>query len=141
MSSAHSRPRLKALQTACGNVFAGVAGPIRLERHATGPFHAGAIIAVADETATAAAMWEPSPTGELGPALFPLTLQMSANLMKNTNRVTLLADAAVVRRGRTTPVVDVDVRVADEQQRPIAEFVATLLAPSRPAAPADRPDR
>lgn len=139
MSSAHSRPRLKALQTACCNVFVGVAGPIRLERHATGPFHAGAIIAVADETATAAAMWEPSPTGELGPALFPLTLQMSANLMKNTNRGTLVADAAILRRGRTTPVVDV--RVADEQQRPIAEFVATLLVPSRPAAPADRPDR
>src|SRR5215468_658849 len=37
----------------------------------TGLFHAGAIIALADETATAAAMWETNPTGELRPELFP----------------------------------------------------------------------
>jgi acyl-coenzyme A thioesterase PaaI-like protein len=40
----------------------------------TGPCHAGAIIALADETATAAAMWETNPTGELRPELFPLSL-------------------------------------------------------------------
>ena len=38
----------------------------------TGLFHAGAIIALADETATAAAMWETNPTGEFRPELFPL---------------------------------------------------------------------
>ena len=81
----------------------------------TGLFHAGAIIALADETATAAAMWESNPTGEFGPELFPLTLQMSVNLMKNPNRGTLVAEAEIVHRGRTTLVVDV--RVADEQQR------------------------
>lgn len=55
----------------------------------TGLFHAGAIIALADETATAAAMWETNPTGELRPELFPLTLQLSINLIRNTNRGTL----------------------------------------------------
>lgn len=49
----------------------------------TGLFHAGAIIAFADETATAAAMWETNPSGELRPELFPLTLQLSINLIRN----------------------------------------------------------
>ena len=56
-------------------------------------FHAGAIIALADETATSAAMWETNPTAEFRPELFPLTLQLSANLMRNTNQGTLTAEA------------------------------------------------
>ena len=105
----------------------------------TGLFHAGAIIALADETATAAAMWETNPTGEFRPELFPLTLQMSANLIRNTNQGTLVAEAEVVHRGRTTLVVDV--RVSDDRQRLLAKFVATLLAPAHPAVTAttDRP--
>jgi uncharacterized protein (TIGR00369 family) len=75
----------------------------------TGRFRAGAIIALADETATAAAMWETNPTGEFRPELFPLTLQMSANLIRNTNHGTLVAEAESVHRGRTTLVVDVRV--------------------------------
>jgi uncharacterized protein (TIGR00369 family) len=94
----------------------------------TGLFHAGAIIALADETATAAAMWETNPTGELTPELFPLTLQLSVNLLRNTNRGTLTAEALVVHRGRTTIVVEV--KVTDEQSRLIAALVATLLAPT-----------
>ena len=105
----------------------------------TGLFHAGAIIALADETATAAAMWETNPTGEFRPELFPLTLQMSANLIRNTNQGTLVAEAEIVHRGRTTLVVDV--WVSDDRQRLLAKFVATLLAPAHPAVTAttDRP--
>jgi acyl-coenzyme A thioesterase PaaI-like protein len=40
----------------------------------TGLFQAGAIIALADETTTAAAIGETNPTGKLHPGLFPLTL-------------------------------------------------------------------
>jgi 1,4-dihydroxy-2-naphthoyl-CoA hydrolase len=107
----------------------------------TGLFHAGAIIALADETATAAAMWETNPTGEFRPELFPLTLHMSANLIRNTNHGTLVAEAEIVHRGRTTLVVDV--RVSDAERRLIAKFVATLLAPTVPtgSVPADRPGR
>jgi uncharacterized protein (TIGR00369 family) len=65
-----------------------------------GLFHAGAIIALADETATAAAMGEIDPTGEFRPELFPLTLQMSANVIRNTNQGTLVAEAEAVHRGR-----------------------------------------
>lgn len=98
----------------------------------TGLFHAGAIVAFADETATAAAMWETNPTAEFRPELFPLTLQMSVNLIRNTNRGTLTAEAEIVHRGRTTLVVDV--QVFDEQRKLIAKLVATQLAPAPSAA-------
>ena len=94
----------------------------------TGLFHAGAIIAMADETATAAAMWETNPSGEFKPELFPLTLQLSVNMLRNTNRGTLTAEAQMVHRGRTTMVVEV--KVTDDQGRLIAALVVTLLAPT-----------
>ena len=94
----------------------------------TGLFHAGAIIALADEAATAAAMWETNPTAEFRPELFPLTLQLSVNLLRNTNQGTLTAEAEVVHRGRTTLVVDVLIR--DEQQKLVAKLTATLLKPT-----------
>ena len=94
----------------------------------TGLFHAGAIIALADETATAAAMWETNPTGELRPELFPLTLQLSVNLIRNVNHGVLTANAEIVHRGRTTLVVDV--RVMDDQGKLVAKVTATLLAPT-----------
>jgi acyl-coenzyme A thioesterase PaaI-like protein len=92
-------------------------------------FHAGAIIALADETATAAATWE-NPPGEFRPGLFPLTLQMSGNLIRNTDD-----GAEVVHRGRTTPVAAVRVS-ADDRQRLIAKLVATPLASAPPAVAA-----
>lgn len=98
----------------------------------TGRFHAGAIIALADETATAAAMWESNPTGEFRPELFPLTIQLSANLMRNTSRGVLTAEAEIVHRGRTTMVVDVG--VFDDDRRLVAKVVATQLVPAERVA-------
>jgi len=94
----------------------------------TGLFHAGAIIAFADEAATAAAMWEINPTGELKPELFPLTLQLSVNLLRNSNRGTLRAEAEIIHRGRTTLVIEV--KVHDDQGKLVAALVATQLAPT-----------
>jgi 1,4-dihydroxy-2-naphthoyl-CoA hydrolase len=107
----------------------------------TGLFHAGAIVAFADETATAATMWETNPTGEFRPELFPLTLQLSVNLIRNTNRGTLTAEAQIVHRGRTILVVEVS--IVDERQRLIARLVATQMAPAAPpaTAAAGRPGR
>ena len=103
----------------------------------TGLFHAGAIIALADETATTAAMGETNPTAEFQPGQFPLTLQLSVNLIRNANRGTLVAEAEIVRRRRTCPVVDV--RISDERRWPTATLTATLLTPAVPVAtaPAD----
>ena len=83
----------------------------------TGRLRASAIIALADETVTAAAMGETNPTGEFRPELFPLTLHMSANLIGKTNRGSLVAEVALV--------------------------VATFPAPAAPAMimRADRPGR
>jgi 1,4-dihydroxy-2-naphthoyl-CoA hydrolase len=96
----------------------------------TGRFHAGAIVALADETATCASLWETNPSGELRPELFPLTLQLSVNLIRNAGSGTLTAEAKIVHRGRTTLVVDVE--VFDDQRRLIAKLAATQLAPAAP---------
>ncbi len=108
--------------------------PEEFVRKLTGLFHAGAIIAFADETATAAALWETDPSGELHPELFPLTLQLSVNLIRNTNRGFLTAEAHIVHRGRSTLIVEV--KVLDDEQRLIAKLVATQLAPAAPPATA-----
>lgn len=100
----------------------------------TGRFHAGAIVALADETATAAVMWATNPSPELRPERFPLTLQLSVNLLRNTDRGSLTAEAEIVHRGRTTVVVDV--RVVDDRGRLMAKLVATQLAPAAPPASA-----
>jgi len=75
------------------------------------------------------------------PDRFPLTLQLSVNLIRNTSRGTLTAEAQIVHRGRTTLVVEVS--VLDEQRRLIAKLVATQLTPAAPPAttPAGRPGR
>jgi 1,4-dihydroxy-2-naphthoyl-CoA hydrolase len=100
----------------------------------TSRFHAGAIVALADETATCAAMWETNPSGELRPELFPLTIQLSINIVRNVDHGTLTAEAKIVHRGRTTLVVDVE--VFDDQRRLIAKLTATQLAPAAPPAEA-----
>ena len=43
------------------------------------------------------------------PDLFPLTLQLSVNLIRNASRGTLTAEAQIVHRGCTTLVVEVSV--------------------------------
>ena len=104
-------------------------------RQLTGLFHAGVIIGLADTTATAAVMWEVNPDvepdGEFRPELFPLSIQVSTNLIRNTGRGALTADAELVHRGKSTIVADV--RVTDDQSQLIAKVTVTLLVPKAPA--------
>jgi 1,4-dihydroxy-2-naphthoyl-CoA hydrolase len=100
-------------------------------RQLTGLFHAGAIMGLADTTATAAAMWEVNPDGEFRPELFPLSIQVSTNLIRNVDRGALTAEAELVHRGKSTMVADV--RVTDDQSRLIAKVTVTLLVPKPPA--------
>ena len=87
------------------------------------------------------AVWDTHPSGELRPELFPLTLQLSVNLVNNAKRGTLTAEAEIVHRGCTTLVVEVT--VLDDERRLFARLVATQLAPAAPpaTASADRPGR
>jgi 1,4-dihydroxy-2-naphthoyl-CoA hydrolase len=97
----------------------------------TGMFHAGAIMMLADTVATSAAMWELDPDGASGPERFPLSIQMSTNLIRNLDRGALVADAELVHRGRRTLIAEV--RVTDDHSRLIARATVTLLAPEAPA--------
>jgi uncharacterized protein (TIGR00369 family) len=91
----------------------------------TGLFHAGVILSLADETATACAMAGVMPDGTWEPSKFPLTIQLSANLLRNTNTGKLIAEAVPLHRGRTTLVMQTTVR--DEPGRVLAVVTATLL--------------
>lgn len=91
----------------------------------TGLFHGGVILSLADETATACSLAATMPDGVWDAAKFPLTIQLSANLIRNTNTGKLVAEAVPLHQGRTSMVVQTTVR--DEQGRLIAIVTATLL--------------
>lgn len=95
----------------------------------TGIFHAGAIIALADEACTAFAAAHSMGDGGWDAAKFPLTVQLSANLIRNTNRGRISAEAKPLHRGRTTMVVQTEVR--DEDAKLLAVITATLIMPSK----------
>jgi 1,4-dihydroxy-2-naphthoyl-CoA hydrolase len=95
----------------------------------TGLFHGGVILSLADETATACALASVMPDGNWDPGKFPLTIQLSANLIRNTNTGKLIAEAIPVHRGRSSMVLQTTVR--DEQERVMAVVTATLLVLNR----------
>src|SRR5688500_16030834 len=67
----------------------------------TGVFHTGAILSLADSTATWGAMRAVQPEGDLAPEQFPLAVQLSVSLLRNTGEGTLTAEARPIHRGRT----------------------------------------
>ena len=95
----------------------------------TGLFHGGVIVSLADETATACSLAIVMPDGTWGPERFPLTIQLSANLIRNTNAGKLLAEAVPLHRGRTSMVMQTTVR--DEQGRLVAVVTVTILVLNR----------
>ncbi len=95
----------------------------------TGLFHAGAIISLADEACTALASAHAMGDGGWDARKFPLTVQLSANLIRNADRGTLTAEAQPVHRGRTTVVVQSTVK--DAEGRLLATVTATQIVPSR----------
>jgi 1,4-dihydroxy-2-naphthoyl-CoA hydrolase len=95
----------------------------------TGLFHGGVILSLADETATACSLASVMPDGVWDPEKFPLTIQLSANLIRNTNTGKLVAEAVPLHRGRTSMVMQTTVR--DEQGRVMAVVTATLLVLKR----------
>lgn len=99
----------------------------------TGLFHGGVILSLADETATACSLASVMPEGTWDPEKFPLTIQLSANLIRNTNTGKLIAEAVPLHRGRTSMVMQTTVR--DEQGSVMAVVMATLLVVNRSSTP------
>ncbi|HEY7294755.1 MAG TPA: PaaI family thioesterase [Dehalococcoidia bacterium] len=92
----------------------------------TGLFHTGALIALADTTATYLCMQNVYAGGVSDdPARFPLAIQLSASLVRNTNQGRAIAEARLRHRGRTMLVVETTVR--DEHERTLAILTSTHL--------------
>lgn len=95
----------------------------------TGLFHTGALLALADSAATLLCMHIVSPAGELAPNRFPLAVQLSANLLRNTGEGTITAVARPAHRGRTMIVVNTD--LTDGGGRTLAQVTTTHLVLDR----------
>ena len=67
-------------------------------------FHAGAIVTLADEVASAAITNGEVEMAKLIDKPFPYSIQISVNLLTNDNVGPLTAEAKVVRKGRMTVV-------------------------------------
>jgi uncharacterized protein (TIGR00369 family) len=91
----------------------------------TGVFHAGALLTLADTTATLASMYWSSGTLDGSAEQFPFTIQLSTNLLRNTNHGTVRAEATPVHRGRTTMVVET--RLTDTDGRLLIVMTTTHL--------------
>ena len=95
----------------------------------TGVFHAGALLTLADTTATLASMYWSSGTLDGSAEQFPFTIQLSTNFLRNTNHGTVRAEATPVHRGRTTMVVET--RVSDADGRLLIVVTTTHLLVGR----------
>lgn len=102
-------------------------------RQGTGVFAAGALIQLADVAATIACFRAIDPTGEDRSLPFPLAVQISANLIRNTDHGKVTAEARVVHKGRTMMVVES--RVLDEDGRLLALVNGTHVMLGRRAPP------
>lgn len=91
----------------------------------TGVFAAGALIQLADVAATMACSRAMDPTGERRDLPFPLSVQISSNLLRNTNTGKAITTSRVVHKGRSMMVVNSEVR--DDRDRLLAVVTSTHL--------------
>ena len=101
-------------------------------RQGTGVFAAGALIQLADVGATSAYFqWARSKYPD-GQAPFPLSIQISTNLIRNTDSGTIRSDTVLTHKGRT--IVVAESRVTDESGRLLA-----IVTSTHTPAPTSRP--
>jgi uncharacterized protein (TIGR00369 family) len=91
----------------------------------TGVLHAGALLTLADTTATFASLYWSSGVLDESAARFPFTIQLSTNLIRNTNHGTVRAEAVPIHGGRTTMVVET--RLSDDNGRLLMVVTTTHL--------------
>ncbi len=92
-------------------------------RQGTGVFAAGALIQLADVAATMVCFRAIDPTGERDDVPFPLSVQISSNLLRNTDKGTATTTSRIVHKGRTMMVVGSDIH--DEDGRLLATVTST----------------
>ena len=95
----------------------------------TGVFAAGPLIQLADVTATIACQEQMRAMGVED--AFPLSVQISTNLLRNTNKGKATAESRVVHKGRTMMVVESTVK--DDDGRTLVLMTSThMIMPVRP---------
>ncbi len=97
-------------------------------RQGTGVFAAGALMQLADVAATVICGRAAGHTPE-DPKPFPLSVQISVNLVRNTNKGKAISESRIVHAGRTLTVVES--RVSDEGGRLMCIVTSTHVAVPR----------
>jgi uncharacterized protein (TIGR00369 family) len=95
-------------------------------RQGTGVFAAGALMQLADVAATMVCQRASGSTPE-DPKPFPLSVQISMNLVRNTTKGKATTDSRIVHRGRTMTVVES--KVHDDDGRLLCIVTSTHVAP------------
>lgn len=97
-------------------------------RQGTGVFAAGPLMQLADVGATI--LYQEAYGAPDKPAPFPLSIQISVNLLRNTDRGKAISESRFLHRGRTMCVVES--KVHDEQGRLLCVVTSTHVpAPER----------
>ena len=95
-----------------------------------GLWHAGAIITLDDTAATGVALQNMNLlSDQSGSEQFPVAIQISANLLRNSNKGKLVAESVPVHVGRRTIVVQTTVR--NEEGPHLATVTTTMVPVSR----------
>jgi uncharacterized protein (TIGR00369 family) len=92
-------------------------------RQGTGVFAAGALIQLADVAATSAYFQWASSKYPDGQTPFPLSIQISTNLLRNTDSGLIRSETVLTHKGRT--IVVAESRVTDEAGRLLAIVTST----------------
>ena len=95
-------------------------------RQGTGVFAAGALMQLADVAATMVCQRAAGSTPD-DPKPFPLSIQISMNLLRNTDHGKAITDSRAIHRGRTMTVVES--KVHDEEGRLLCIVTSTHVAP------------
>lgn len=119
------RMRMVAVSDECVTMEMPVSGGVR---QGTGVFAAGALMQLADVGATTMCQRAAGSTPE-DPKPFPLSVQISVNLLRNIDHGKAISESRIVHRGRTLTVVESKVR--DEDGRLLCIVTGTHVAVTR----------
>ena len=92
-------------------------------RQGTGVFAAGALIQLADVAATMVCQRAVDPSRERDDLPFPLSVQISSNLLRNTDKGKATTTSRIVHKGRTMMVAGSEIH--DDEGRLLATVTST----------------